>query len=444
MKKITVFIFSFIFAVSLLATVSAQCSFGEKNATHFCDISGQMQTLKADGISCENDFECIGGKCLEGTCSHGVASEIAQQKTLLNMILDLFKGPLPVGVKNLTAGEPETFESSASIYEVKIESSKDVQAGVFVDPYETNRPASVNTTPPGKIFEYLGVSVFPEDARDKIEEATIKFKVEKTWFTKNNCNSSSVILYRYIGEEKKWVPLTTKQINETSSAVFYEAKSPGFSTFAITAGINAISPTCGDGSCSGGESQLTCCTDCGCSVGKTCIGNVCITIGQNPGSAATCSDGIKNQGEDAVDCGGPCAACAPECGNGVEEEGENCLNCALDVRCSEGEVCKYKQCVKQSGSILPYIIIIVLIIAGVIVIPKQLKKAKKKNEEMEAKTHSMVVYMIDALKGGMQDSELKERMFKAGWKTNEIEFALKKAKQQAKGEKVKKVESAKK
>ena len=436
MKKIIAFIFSFIFFFSLLAVVSAQCTFGERTATQFCNLSGQMQNLKQGGEACENDFECINLKCTDSVCMKTVAAEIAQQKTLLQMILDIFKGPLPVGVKNLTAGEPETFEFSASIYEVTIESSEDVQAGVFSDTIGTKLPASINETPPGKIFKYIDVSVFPADARDKIDEATIKFKVEKSWFASKDCNSSSVTLFRYVGEEKEWIPLTTKKTNETSNAFFYEAKSSGFSTFAITAERNGVSSGCGDGSCSGGESQLTCCTDCGCSVGQSCSGNVCISAGQ---SAATCDDGIKNQGETGVDCGGPCAACAPECGNGIAEEGENCFNCALDVRCSEGEVCKYKQCVKPSGSILPYIIIIVLIIAGAIVIPKQLKKAKKKNEELETKTRSMIVYMLDALKTGVQESELKERMFKAGWKNSEIEFALKKAKQKIKGEKVKKV-----
>jgi len=444
MKKIVVFIFSFIFAFALLSVVSAQCNIGEINMTSasFCNLSGQMQSLKADGVSCENDFECLGSKCLEGTCSHGVAAEIAQQKGLLQNILDLFKTPLPVGTENITANTTTTFNFSTTVYEVRIRSSKSVYATVSTSSIGTNIPASVNAAPPGKIYQYLDVSTFPASARGSINNAIINFKIEKNWFASNNCNSSTVVLSRYVGEEKRWTRLVTTKINETSTHIFYKATSPGLSIFAITSERNAISIACGDNACTGGESQSTCCLDCGCPAGKSCSGNVCISAGQN---ATTCDDGIKNQGETGMDCGGPCAACSPECGNGIIEEGENCLNCALDVKCSEGEACKYKQCIKQGGSILPYIIIIVLVIVGAIVIPKKLKKAKKKNEEMETKTHSMIVYMLDALKTGVQESELKDRMFKAGWKNTEIEFALKNAKQQVKeGEKSKKVESVKK
>jgi hypothetical protein len=42
-----------------------------------------------------------------------------------------------------------------------------------------------------------------------------------------------------------------------------------------------------------------------CTTGQTCTNNVCVTS-QTP----TCSDGIQNQGETGIDCGGPCSACS--------------------------------------------------------------------------------------------------------------------------------------
>lgn len=45
---------------------------------------------------------------------------------------------------------------------------------------------------------------------------------------------------------------------------------------------------------------------------------------ESTGSTATCSDGVRNQGETGVDCGGPCPPCPPRCGNGVVEAGEEC------------------------------------------------------------------------------------------------------------------------
>jgi hypothetical protein len=44
------------------------------------------------------------------------------------------------------------------------------------------------------------------------------------------------------------------------------------------------------------------------------------------GSGPSCSDGIQNQGETGVDCGGPCPAC-PTCGDGIQNQGETGIDC---------------------------------------------------------------------------------------------------------------------
>ena len=47
------------------------------------------------------------------------------------------------------------------------------------------------------------------------------------------------------------------------------------------------------------------------------------------GVCATCSDGVQNQGEAGVDCGGPCSACAvaPTCSDGIQNQGEAGVDC---------------------------------------------------------------------------------------------------------------------
>jgi hypothetical protein len=44
------------------------------------------------------------------------------------------------------------------------------------------------------------------------------------------------------------------------------------------------------------------------------------------GGGATCSDGIQNQGETGIDCGGPCAPCAT-CNDGIQNQGETGVDC---------------------------------------------------------------------------------------------------------------------
>jgi hypothetical protein len=61
---------------------------------------------------------------------------------------------------------------------------------------------------------------------------------------------------------------------------------------------NCTNRECGDNGCGG---------SCGsCSGGLSCNAS-----GQCQSPAPTCSDGIKNQGESGIDCGGPCPPCQP-------------------------------------------------------------------------------------------------------------------------------------
>ena len=43
-------------------------------------------------------------------------------------------------------------------------------------------------------------------------------------------------------------------------------------------------------------------------------------------SLASCNDGLQNQGEDEVDCGGPCDACQT-CSDGIQNQGEVDMDC---------------------------------------------------------------------------------------------------------------------
>lgn len=51
-----------------------------------------------------------------------------------------------------------------------------------------------------------------------------------------------------------------------------------------------------------------------------------VAIVSGGGGGATCSDGIQNQGETGIDCGGPCAPCAT-CNDGIQNQGETGVDC---------------------------------------------------------------------------------------------------------------------
>lgn len=51
-----------------------------------------------------------------------------------------------------------------------------------------------------------------------------------------------------------------------------------------------------------------------------------VVVGSGGGSNPSCSDGVQNQGETGIDCGGPCSAC-PTCHDGIQNQGETGIDC---------------------------------------------------------------------------------------------------------------------
>ncbi|MDP4999052.1 MAG: fibronectin type III domain-containing protein [Saprospiraceae bacterium] len=79
------------------------------------------------------------------------------------------------------------------------------------------------------------------------------------------------------------------------------------------------SPNCFDGIRNQGETGIDC--------GGPCT------------ACATCFDGIQNQGETGVDCGGPCTPC-PTCFDGIQNQGEAGVDCGGPcVPCPEVDAC---------------------------------------------------------------------------------------------------------
>jgi hypothetical protein len=51
------------------------------------------------------------------------------------------------------------------------------------------------------------------------------------------------------------------------------------------------------------------------------------SCGKTIDNTGTCSDGVKNQGEQGVDCGGPCGAPCPSCADGIKNQDEVAVDC---------------------------------------------------------------------------------------------------------------------
>ena len=105
----------------------------------------------------------------------------------------------------------------------------------------------VSEPPSDEIYKFLNIWVGSSGfaTQKNIENAIVNFKVEKTWINDKNIDKSSITLNRY--SDKKWNQLTTCLSGEDDNYLYFTAKTPGFSSFAITgkgiASTNGIKPS---------------------------------------------------------------------------------------------------------------------------------------------------------------------------------------------------------
>jgi PGF-pre-PGF domain-containing protein len=80
------------------------------------------------------------------------------------------------------------------------------------------------------VYSYIEITAENAD----VETAEIHFIIEKSWIEENNFTKDSVRLLRF---NESWNELPTGLVNEGEENIEYEAITPGFSIFAISAGI---------------------------------------------------------------------------------------------------------------------------------------------------------------------------------------------------------------
>jgi flagellar basal body-associated protein FliL len=112
------------------------------------------------------------------------------------------------------------------------------------------------------------------------------------------------------------------------------------------------------------------------------------------------------------------------CGDGICGAGESFETCPLD-------------CKKPYGKAIVWIIIIaVIVVAGLIGIWKYYavmydKKLQEKLFPQKEDFHKLTFFISNEINKGLEDNEIKENLEKAGWKSSQADYALKRVKQSA-------------
>jgi len=134
--------------------------------------------------------------------------------------------------------EPENNQESSIQIVTFTPSSNQKKVKLTVSSFN-GKPAEVEDIPEisqetHEVYKYVDVKLTSNNTyigESGVESLTFTFTVEKTWINENQIDKSTVLMFRFHGEE--WQQLETTLISENETAIVYEAETPGLSTFAV-------------------------------------------------------------------------------------------------------------------------------------------------------------------------------------------------------------------
>ena len=137
----------------------------------------------------------------------------------------------------IASGQSVKFEfpqKATPIVNISFDSKKTVGKTTTIVEMLKGKSALTLVIPSDEIYKYINIWIGNGGVitSDKIENAIICFKVEKSWVEDKKINKSSIILNRY--NDARWNALQTILFSEDDKYLYLTAETPGFSPFAIT------------------------------------------------------------------------------------------------------------------------------------------------------------------------------------------------------------------
>jgi PGF-pre-PGF domain-containing protein len=128
-------------------------------------------------------------------------------------------------------------QNATPVINISFDSKKTVGMTTTIVEMLINQSTLVSEPPSDEVYKYLNIWVGNNGfaAPDNIENAIVYFKVEKSWIQDKNIDKSFITLNRF--NDTKWDALPTSLTGEDDKYLYFAAKTPGFSSFAITGKI---------------------------------------------------------------------------------------------------------------------------------------------------------------------------------------------------------------
>lgn len=175
-------------------------------------------TADCGDAACDSSETCVSCSADCGACAPVAGSAAPALLQSVHIFADI------------QANTPETAEfTGLAVNSIEFTVSEEI-SNAKISVKEAELPSST-IAPQGEVKSYIEIDA--PKLVGKLKEAKIKFSVEKKWLEENGFAADEVVLQRFA--DNAWRELTTSKLSEDSSKVYYEAVTPGFSLFAITA-----------------------------------------------------------------------------------------------------------------------------------------------------------------------------------------------------------------
>lgn len=169
--------------------------------------------------------ESVGVAASSSSSGGGSSGAVTQSKTSY------------VAATPAAAAVVKNFDEEIGVKEIQISVNNDAQnIQVDVKKYD-GKPAEVSVEKTGTVYQYLQITV--GNVADKLEKATVQFKVEKSWATNNSVEKENVVVSKFNENSSEWMEQLTTYSSEDDAFYYYNVELTSFSYFAISSKATA-------------------------------------------------------------------------------------------------------------------------------------------------------------------------------------------------------------
>ncbi|MBI3190133.1 PGF-pre-PGF domain-containing protein [archaeon] len=201
------------------------CFTGSKTITF--DLGGSSG---AASVTVTGNTSCTSTTTTTSSSSSSGSSSSSSSNTTSNVLANY-----NITVVKMAAGTTSSvniMDANIAVKQVMVDVNADTQNVKVSASRLAAKPSYITNNVNGSVYQYLDLTLTNLPA-SSISSGKIRFNMTKQWFTSYGFQPSHVSAYRYYVSD--WQKLNTSMISESSTEYQFEAATPGFSVFVISA-----------------------------------------------------------------------------------------------------------------------------------------------------------------------------------------------------------------